>query len=215
MSAGRVLAAGGAAALVFNVLFPRAADPWDPVAVLTMMAESPLRRQTAFVGVTVAVVLIAGSVMRLGRRSGTAFGDWGAGLVGAGALLFTVASALGLAATGSARAWLASGSSPESAEFAIAAALNRADDFVWYLAIATLWTGLGLIGLALRRTDLVPAWAGPSLAVLGLVTGIAIGIPLAVGTEWLPLVIGFGALAGATSLWALAVGLSVAREEAG
>jgi hypothetical protein len=215
MSAGRVLAAGGGAALVFNVLFPRAADPWDPVAVLTMMAESPVRRQVAFVGVTAAVILIAGSLMRLGGKSGTALGEWGAGLVGAGALLFTAASALGLAATGSAQAWVAAGSNPEGAEFAIAAALNRADDFVWYLAIATLWTGLGLIGLGLRRSDLVPTWAGPSLAVLGLVTGVAIGIPLAVGTEWLPLVIGFGALAVATSLWALAVGLSVTREEVG
>lgn len=209
ISTPRVLMIGGATALVFNGLFPRAADPWDQGAVLMMIADNSTRRQVAFVGVTVAVLLIAGSVIRLGWEAGVA-GWWGSLLTGVGCVLFTAASALGLAVTGVARSWVQGGGRADSVDFAVGAALNRADDFVWFVSIAALWFGFGLVGLSLRKASDTPRWAGPILAVLGFTTALVVGLPLAVGVEWLPLVIGFGVLAVLTAVWAIAVGLRMA-----
>lgn len=208
-SFGRLLAAGGAGALVFNAFFPRAADPWDPVGVLTMIADNSVRRQIAFLGVTISVLLVAGSVIRLGWDAG-GVGWWGALLAGLGSVLFSAATALGLAVTGAARSWQDAGGGTESVEFATATALNRADDFVWYVSIVTLWIGFSLIGISLHRAGHVPRWSGPALAVIGGVTGTAIGVPLAFGVEWLPLIIGFGIAAVLTSVWAVVVGIRLA-----
>lgn len=205
---GRLLAAGGLGALLFNLIFPRADDPWDPSSVLAMMAENSLRRQLAFVGATLSVLLISGCLIELAVGTGSAVGRWGAGLVALGATSFTVASALGLAATGPARSWAGGGPAADT-DFLIAATLNRADDFAWYVAIAVLWTGIGLVGVSLRN-DVARA-ASTVLATVGFVTGVGVGLPLAIGVEWMGLLMAFGVLATITAIWALVVGLRLGR----
>lgn len=204
---GRLLAAGGLGALVFNLVFPRADDPWDPSSVLTMMAESPLRRQLAFIGATVSVLLISGCLIELAVRTRRPAGRWGAGLVALGATAFTVATALGLSATGPARSW--EGGSAIEADFLMAVTLNRADDYVWYLAIFVLWTGIGMVGLSLRGD--LSRIASTALAAVGFAAGVGVGLPLALGVESTALLAAFGALATVTAAWALVVGLRMGR----
>lgn len=204
---GRLLAAGGLGALLFNLVFPRAGDPWDPSSVLTMMAENPLRRQLAFVGATVSVLVISGCLIELAVRTQRPVGRWGAGLVALGATAFTIATALGLSVTGLARSW--EGGGAMEGDFLTAATLNRADDYVWYVAIFVLWTGIGMVGLSLRGD--LSRIASTVLATAGFVTGVGVGLPLALGVESLGLLMAFGALATITAAWALVVGLRLGR----
>lgn len=208
MSTGRLLATGGAGALVFNFLFPRADDPWDPESVLAMMAASPLRRQLSFLGATVAVLLIAGAVIELARESDRAGSRWGRALVGLGAVAFSVASALGMAATAPAQSWADAGS---DVDYVLAVALNRADDFVWFASIVFLWTGFGLIGAALRESGVVSRRSSFVLACTGFATAAGVGLPLLAGVEWIGLFFAFGLLATVTAVWALVVGVSPER----
>ncbi len=63
-----------------------------------------------------------------------------------GVTLFTAASALGLAATGAAVEWVAAGAEPTGPKYAVAAALNHADDAVWFLSIVAYWGAPALYG---------------------------------------------------------------------
>lgn len=204
---GRLLAAGGLGALLFNLIFPRADDPWDPSSVLTMMAENSLRRQLAFVGVTVSVLVISGCLIELALGTRRPGGRWGAGLVALGATAFTIATALGLSATGPARSW--EGGGAMEVDFLMAATLNRADDYVWYVAIVVLWTGIGMVGLSLRGD--LSRIASTVLATVGFVTGVGVGLPLVLGVESIGLLMAFGVLATITAAWALVVGLRLGR----
>lgn len=212
--AGRVLTGGALVLLVANVGFPRAADPWDVPAVLTMMVDNQTLRQASFVAVTVGLWAVAAGLIGLEARLGDGAAEWARlarHLAVVGVTLFTAAAALGLAATGAAVEWSASGGEPTSPGYAVAATLNRADDFVWYLAIIAFWGAVGLYGIAMLRSGVVPRWLGAWALVVGPVTALLVGLPLALGVEVPALLVAFGGLGGLTTVWALLLGIWTIR----
>lgn len=211
--AGTALTGGAVVLLVVNVGFPRAADPWDVPAVLTMMVDSQALRQASFVTLTLGLWAVTAGLIGLEPRLRDA-AEWARlarHLAVVGVTLFTAASALGLAATGAAVEWSTAGADPTSPEYAVAAALNRADDFVWYLSIVAFWGALGLYGLAMLRSGAVPRWLGAWALVAGAVTSLLVGLPLAVGVEVGALLVAFGVLGGLTTVWALLLGIFTTR----
>lgn len=212
-AAGRMLTGGAVVLLLANVAFPRAGDPWDLPAVLTTMVDSQVLRQASFVALTVGLwVVTAGLIGVEGcLRDAAVWERLARHLAVVGVTLFTAASALGLAATGAAVEWSAAGAEPMSPEYVVAAALNRADDFVWHLSIMAFWTALGLYGLAMLRSGVVPRWLGAWALIVGPVTALLIGLPLALGAEVGALVVAFGVLGGITTLWALLLGIWTIR----
>jgi hypothetical protein len=212
--AGRALTGGALVLLVANVGFPRAADPWDVPAVLTMMVDDQTRRQASFVAVTVGLWAVVAGLIGLGDRLGDGGAEWARlarHLAVVGVTLFTAASALGLAATGAAVEWAAAGGEPASPEYAVAAALNRADDYVWYLSIIAFWGAVGLYGLAMLRSGVVPRWLGAWALIVGPLTALLVGLPLALGAEVPALLLAFGGLGGLTTVWALLLGIWTIR----
>jgi hypothetical protein len=208
-----MLTGGAVVLLAANVAFPRAADPWDLPAVLTMMVDDRVLRQASFLAVTAGLWAVTAGLLSYDTRlQGAAF--WARlarHLAVVGVTLFTAASALGLAATGAAVEWVAAGAEPAGPEYAVAAALNRADDAVWFLSIVAYWGALALYGLAMVRSEAVPRWLGAWILVMGTVTALLVGLPLAVGVKITALLVAFGVLGGITTLWALTLGLWTIR----
>jgi hypothetical protein len=209
-STGLVLVAGGVLALAVNVVFPRVDDPWDTVAVLSMMAENEMLRQLSFLGVAAAILTLAAGVAGVRRLlRGTAGGTWGQlGMAGVqlGAVLLVGSVGVGMAATPAAVSWVAAGSPDAGTEFAVAAALNAADDHIWFMSIIAFWAGLGALGVGMSRTGRFPLWSGWVIACVGFATASVVGIPLAIGVESPALLLVFGILATVSAIWAVLTG---------
>ena len=202
---------GAGVLLVGNVLFPRADDPWDVAGVLTMMANEQGLRQASFLLVTGGLWAATAGLVAFDRRltdePAVLWARWGRHLAVVGLALFTAASALGLAATGAAVTWVEAGADPAGPQYAVAAALNLADDTVWYLSIVAYWSALALYGLAMVRSERVPTWLGWWGLAGGVATAGAVGVPLAVGVEAMVLLLTFGVLAALSTLWLLTLGI--------
>lgn len=211
---GSALTAGAVVLLVFNPLFPRPDDPWDVPAVLAMMAENQTLRQASFMAVTAGLLAVTAGLVGIQRSLDTLGARFGLYAALVGMTLFAAAAGLGMAATGAAAGWVDAGSDVASAEYAIAAALNLADDHVWFWSIITYWTGLGLLGAAITSHKAFPRWLGLPLAVIGFATAAFVGMPLAFGVEAPALFLMFGVCGGLTTLWALAAGIWALRNPA-
>jgi hypothetical protein len=212
---GVSLIVGAVGATVFNLLFPRADDPANTAAVLAMMTENETMRQVTFLGVTAALWIITVGISGICWSITTApaviwarLGLWGA-LIGAG--IFTVASGIGMVATGAATEWMAAGADLASVEFAVAAALNAADDGVWFMSIIVYWGALGMVGVAMLRSGLFPRWLSTALLVFGFANVLLAGVPLAVGGPSAGLMLVFAAIAQLTIVWALVAGIWMLR----
>ena len=202
-------------ATLFNIVFPRASDPTDTAAVLSMMAENQAIRQVSFLGITASIwILTAGmAVIASTTKSAPAMLWSRLGLAGLliGAALFTAATGIGMVATGAATEWIAAGAGTASAEYAIAAALNHADDGLWFMAIIAFWGALGVMGIGIRDGELLPRWTGWTLIALGFGNAAVAGIPLAYAGMSASIVIVFAVLAQLTLLWALVAGIWMFR----
>lgn len=209
------LLAGAAFATLFNVLFPRADDPSDTAAVLTMMAENEALRQGSFLGVTAGLWLLTAGISGICKSldseptaTWARFGFYG---VLVGAALFTVSTGIGLAATEAAIGWVNASADSASVEFAAASALNAADDGVWSMSIVTYWLGLGLVGLAILGSRSFPMWSGWTLLLLGFGNAAFTGLPMAFSGVSQGLILAFAVLAQLTILWAFAMGVWILR----
>jgi hypothetical protein len=214
-AAGGCLVAGAVLTTVFNVLFPRAADPADTVAVLTVMAGNEVRHLISFLGVTAGLWLltagIAGIYRSLSAGPGAVWARFGFYGLLVGAAVFTVATGLGMATTRAAVDWVAAGSDPASAQYAIAAALNAADDGVWSLSIIAYWAALGVLGIGIIRGRIYPRWSGSAIVALGFANALLVGVPLAYGVVNQSMFLLFAGLAQLTIVWALATGIWMLR----
>jgi hypothetical protein len=212
---GIALTSGALVTTLFNILFPRVADPWDTIAVLMMMAENETLRQISFLGITAGIWSItagaAGISHTISRDSGAFWARIGFYFLLAGAAIFTTANALGLAATNAAVDWAAAGADPASAQYAIAASLNAADDSVWYLAIITFWGALAVIGAGMYLSEEYPRWMGGAIMLTGTANALLIGLPLSFGVTNPALFLGFAGLAQLTIIWALVSGIWMLR----
>ena len=213
--AGISLIAGAIVATLFNVLFPRGDDPTDAADMLTMMAENQAIRQASFLGVTAGLWLLTvgltGICWQLSKGPGQVlarFGFYGL-IVGAG--LFTVSTGIGMAATGAAVDWAAAGSEMGGTEFAVASALNIADDGVWAMSIIVFWAAVGLIGLGMERSGTFPRWLSVPAVVLGSATAFLVGVPIAYAGVSTTMIIVFAILAQLTIFWAVATGIWLIR----
>jgi hypothetical protein len=212
---GVALTSGALVTTLFNVLFPRVDDPWDTVAVLTMMAENETLRQISFLGITAGIWIItlgvAGISHSITQSSGAFWARVGFYFLLAGTALVTAASGIGLAATSAAVDWVTAGPDPTSAQFAIAASLNAADDGVWYVSIMAFWGALAVVGVGIFLSEVYPRWMGVTIAVLGGANALLVGLPLAFGVTKPALLFGFAGLAQLTIVWAFVSGIWMLR----
>jgi hypothetical protein len=213
--AGIALIAGAIATIALNALFPRADDPSDVIDVLTTMGENELRQKVSFIAGTAGLWVVVAGIAGIYRvLSDGVAGLWARiGFYGvlAGVTLFTASTGLGLAATDAAVDWLEAGGGTTTTEFAAASAASALDDGVWAMSIIVLWTGLGLLGIAMLRSERFPRWLALPILVVGFANAAFAGVPLAYAGVSLALLMVFAALALLTSVWALVTGVWMLR----
>lgn len=64
---GSAFIGGAVVLIVANLLFPRAEDPWDTAAVLTMMADSQTLRQVSFLAVVTGLMAVTAGLVGIQR----------------------------------------------------------------------------------------------------------------------------------------------------
>ena len=203
----------GAGILVLtSALFPAADDPANYDGFLALLAEHAGRTRFVLLAVPIGILLLATAVVALRERVDDPEGRrWlhaslPAVLVGAAAVCVQFALA------NAALSERIDGTSDGTVLWAAAT-------YVRSFAMLTLWAGLAGIGWALLagRSEgsaapgrAAPAWLGVTPIAVGLAMVLASGATIATGPQAaLSLVV--GGLAGITAVWAILLGVALAR----
>ncbi|MBI4188383.1 MAG: hypothetical protein HY529_04150 [Chloroflexi bacterium] len=207
--------AGGLLLLIFNFLFPRAADPSNTQDMLTKWgSQEGLTKLSAFfltVGMW-GLMKGAAGVYRSISNGGAAWARLGFYGIVVGTTIFTTNNGI-LAATASTAAnWLAAPVASKGTAYSIAATLSTASGAVFTMSILTIWLALFFLGIGMSRSAVYPRWLGWVGLILGALTVVIVGIPqffAGLGTTTMTI---FAVLATLTAIWALVLGIWVARK---
>ena len=202
--------------LVFNALFPRVDDPSDVPLVLAELADNETLSLITFLGlaiglwaVMIGVVGVYRSISSGGAAAWARLGFYG---IIVGTTLATVGNAAGMAGTGAAADWVAAGSGTDTTTYSITATLNAVSTSTFNMFIIANWLALVFLGIGMVSSGVYPKWLGWPPLVLGAVTVVVAGFPLALSDTSQTLDITFGVLAGLTTLWALVLGVWISRK---
>jgi hypothetical protein len=202
--------------LVSNVLFLRIDDPSDIPEVLAKLADNETFSLITFLGLTIGlwavmigVVGVYRSISSGGAATWARLGFYG---IIAGTTFATVGNAVGMTQVGAAADWIAAGSRTDTATYSIAASLNAVSTFTFYMFVIAFWLALVFLGIGMVSSGVYPKWLGWPPVVLGGITVVVAGFPLALSDPSQTLDITFGVLAGLTTLWALVLGVWISRK---
>ena len=203
---------GAGILILTSALFPAADDPGDYDDFLALLAEYTARTRFVLLAVPIGILLLATAVVALRERVEDPVGRrWlhaalPAVLVGAAAV--SVQFALANAALSERIDGASDGT-----------VLWAAATYVRSFAMLSLWAGLAGVGWALlagrsarsappRRA--APAWLAVTLIAVGLAMVLASGAAIVTGPQAaLSLIV--GGLAGITAIWAILLGVALAR----
>ena len=129
-----------------------------------------------------------------------------------GTTLFTISSAIGLAAVTAAVDWGAAGSGVNNSLYSIAAALQAASFSIFDMTVIVFWLALSFMAIGMVLSSAYPKWLGWILLVLSVVI-VGIGFPqfFIERSEVADYI--FAVPAGLTSVWALIIGIWMTRRE--
>ena len=210
--AGLAFIVGGVLTLVFNALFPRADDPSVVTQVLQKLADNETLSQLSFLGIAIGIwALMMGTVgvyRNISTGGGAAWARMGFYGVIVGTTLFTISSAIGLAAVD----WGAAGSGVNNSLYSIAAALQAASFSIFDMTVIVFWLALSFMAIGMVLSSAYPKWLGWILLVLSVVI-VGIGFPqfFIERSEVADYI--FAVPAGLTSVWALIIGIWMTRRE--
>ena len=214
--AGLAFIVGGVLTLVFNALFPRADDPSVVTQVLQKLADNETLSQLSFLGIAIGIwALMMGTVgvyRNISTGGGAAWARMGFYGVIVGTTLFTISSAIGLAAVTAAVDWGAAGSGVNNSLYSIAAALQAASFSIFDMTVIVFWLALSFMAIGMVLSSAYPKWLGWILLVLSVVI-VGIGFPqfFIERSEVADYI--FAVPAGLTSVWALIIGIWMTRRE--
>ncbi len=213
--AGIGFVVGGIATVGANALFPRAADPGIIAERLTTAGENESLQRIAllvlilgFWGLLVGAVGVYRSLPTGTAAAWARLGFYG--FLGA-TTVATASLATGLAATSAAVDWVSAGSTTGSTEYAIAAGLDAITNSMFDVMIVGYWLALVVLGFAIARSDTYPRWLGWGIVALSAVV-VAVGVSRLFTDPTQVREIVFSVPAGLTSVWAIVLGIWVARK---
>lgn len=208
------LIVGGILTVVFNALAPRPEDPSDIAQVLATFAANEGIETAVSLGLAVGVWAIMIGVVGVYRSIATGgAAAWARlGFYGTivGTTMFTAAFAVALAEVDASVDWAAAGSSVGSPTYMIAAAVNAVSQSLFSMTIVVLWLALTFLAVGMVLSDVYPRWQGWWLLIAAaLVTVVGVATVLSDPSQALELA--FAVPAALTSVWAVVVGVWVAR----
>jgi hypothetical protein len=212
-SAGFII--GAILLVIFNVLLPRAADPSSTQAVLQKWGGQEVLTQICALLLAVgiwAVMLGVAGVYRSISAGGAAWARLGFYGIVVGTAMWAVNFALTMAAAGAAANWLAAPAAGQATAYSVAASLYAASAAVETMSIIVFWLALVFLGIGMVLSTVYPRWMGWVGIVLGIATVAAVGIIEAFAGPSSTLELTFMVLSLLTTLWALVIGIWVARK---
>ncbi|MBI2855178.1 MAG: hypothetical protein HYX87_09720 [Chloroflexi bacterium] len=205
---------GGVLLIVFSALLPRVSDPTSMQDVLTAWGNNEVLVQLCGLFIAVGnwgLMMGAAAVYRSIAGAGASWARLGFYGIIVGTTLGTVSSGL-LGATASAGAdWLGTATANKAASLATASAVYSVDMMVFTLYVLVEWLAIVFLGIGIARSAVYPRWQGWAGLVLGVLTVAAVGIPQFFSGITGMVQVLFAVLATLSALWALLVGIRIAR----
>jgi hypothetical protein len=212
-SAGFII--GAILLVIFNLLLPRAADPSSTQEVLRKFGEQEVLTQICALLLAIgawAVMIGSAGVYRSISTGGAAWARLGFYGIVVGTAMWAVNFALTMATAGAAANWLAAPAAGQATAYSVAASLYAASAAVETMSIIVYWLALVVLGIGMVFSAVYPRWIGWVGIVLGIATVAAVGVVAAFAGPSSTLELTFMVLSLLSMLWALVVGIWVARK---
>ncbi len=202
--------------LIFNVLLPRPGDPSNVQEQLTKWGGQEVLVQICALllaigiwGLMIGIVGIYRSISTGGGAVWVRLGFYG---IVVGTTVWTINFALVMAMANTAASWIAAPAAGKAAAYGIAAAVAAVGGTMHTMSIIVYWLALVFVGIGMVLSSVYPRWMGWVLLVLGIATMATGGIVQVFTGPTSTLQILFAVLSVLTTIWALVVGIWVARK---
>jgi len=209
------LIVGSVLVVIFNLLFPRVTDPSNTQAVLRKWGEGEVLTQVCAlllaIGIWTKMLGYAGVYRSISAR-GAAWARLGFYGIVVATGMWAITFALSMATAGAAANWLAAPAAGQATAYSVAASVFAAGESVETMSIIVYWLALVFMGIGMLLSAVYPRWMGWAGIVLGVVTMVAVGIVAAFAGISSTLELTFAILALLSCLWALVVGIWIARK---
>lgn len=213
-SAGFII--GAILLVIFNLLFPRAADPANTQEVLRKIGEQEvLARVCALllaVGIWAVMLGTAGVYRSISTGGGSAWARLGFYGIVVGTAMWTITFAWIIGGTRVAAEWVTAPAANQATAYSVAAAVHTVGGAVESMAIIVFWSAIAFLGIGMVLSAVYPRWTGWAGIVLGIATLAVSGIVAVFAEPSSALEFIFMVLSLLTVLWALALGIWVARK---
>jgi len=205
---------GAVLLIVFNFLLPRAADPGNLQDLLTTLGNKVGLTQLAGLFIVVgswAIMIGAAGIYRSITAAGAAWARLGFYGIIVGTTLNTIAIGLHVAEANVGADWLMATASDKVMAYYTGSAIVTVGKSVVTMYVLVEWMAIFFLGIGMARSAIYPKWQGWVALILGALNVAIVGLPQFFAGMTGTLQILFAVLATLTTIWALIVGIWVAR----
>lgn len=211
--------AGAILLAVFNAVLPRADDPANLGKVIQEIVDArgglwEVSHLLLAVGIWALMIGVVGVYRSIDTGAGAVWARLGFYGVIVGTALWTVLFALeGLGLPQVVELWEKASGADKPSLFQAASSISLLNMGLFSMVIIVYWLALLFLGIGMVLSAVYPRWLGWSIIILGVATVAAVGIPQAfAGASQIVTNVLFVVFSGLSTLWALAIGIWVARK---
>lgn len=202
--------------IIFNILLPRISDPSNTQELLTkwggqevLVQMSALLLVVGIWGLMIGIVGVYRSISTGGGAGWVRLGFYG---VVVGTTIWTITFALVMATADTAATWIAAPAAGKTAAYGVAAAVYAVNETMHTMSVIVYWLALVFLGIGMVLSSVYPRWMGWVVLVLGIVTMATGGVIRVFTGPISTLQMIFATLSILTTIWALVLGIWVARK---
>lgn len=217
--AGVSFIVGAVLLAVFNAVLPRAGDPANFEKVIQKIVDArggfwEADHLLLAVGVWALMIGVVGVYRSIDTGAGAVWARLGFYGVVVGTTLWTVVFALeGLGMPQAVELWEKASGADKASLFQAAHSISLVNLGLFSMVIIVYWLALLFLGIGMVLSTVYPKWLAWSITILGMATVGAVGIPQAfAGASQLVTNALFPIFSGLSTLWALGLGIWVARK---
>lgn len=181
--------------------------------MLTPLGENEFRAEASsllmMIG-TWAMMMGAAGLSRSITAGGAAWSRQGFNFILVGTALWTACLSSDVATASAVAKWLAAPIDAKEAAWGVVGALNAVGRGLYPSTILVYWLAYAFLGIAMILSEVYPRWLGWAGLILSMPV-IAVGVIQIFTERSTILTLGFAVLSLLTTLWALVVGIWVAR----
>lgn len=200
-----------------GLLMPYAAKATNSVQeMLRPLGENEFRAELSsllmMIGIWAIMIGVTGiyRATPAGTGNGTAWARLGFNFTLVGTAAWTVTLSQDVSTASAVAKWLTAPAASKEAAYSAVAALNAVGRGLYPMTIMIYWMAWAILGIVIARSDIYPRWLGWILLILGI-TGVAVGIIQIFTDRSTIMTLTFAVVSLLTALWALAMGVWVAR----